>query len=114
MQKITVTKNRENPYVMLYKEPLSDPMLSWRAKGLWAYLLSKPDGWSVYENDLISKGTEGRDAIRKAIKELESAGYVRRKRIRNDQGRLGSYEYTIYENPVENLLTKEYPVDKTP
>lgn len=106
MKKFTVVKDKNNPYVIINKAIVEDDKLSWRAKGLWLYLMSRPDGWQVYEHDLMNKGTEGRDAIKTALKELETVGYIHRTRKRNKKGQLSSYEYEVYENPVENLLKR--------
>ena len=48
----------------------------------------------------ISK--EGVDAIRTAVNELVSAGYVIRSRRRNQSGQLSDADYTIYEFPQNN------------
>jgi len=98
--KFTVDKNKENPYVMLNKTPLSDNRISWRAKGIWAYLLSKPDNWTVREKDLMNKSTEGRDAVRAAIKELVENGYIVKTEIR-DKGKYIGVEYSVFETPIE-------------
>lgn len=57
--------------------------LSWRAKGLLADLLSFPDGYDITFDRLIAMAkaagdpdVEGRDAMRRAMQELERKGYV--------------------------------------
>lgn len=87
------TKKRITPFVQIDSTSLSDHRLSWRAKGLLAYLLTKPDGWQVRSEDLIKHGTEGRDAIRAAMKELQEFGYARL--VNTPNGR----EWEIYETP---------------
>jgi|GEM_PF-2989295 len=100
MVKFTIDKNKENPYVMLNKTPLSDDRISWRAKGIWAYLLSKPDNWTVREKDLMNKSTEGRDAVRGAIKELVDHGYILKIELR-EKGKYIGVEYSVFESPIE-------------
>lgn len=99
---IVRVSKRENPYVTLDKFFLSDDRLSWKAKGLLSYLLSKPDNWEIYVSDLLKRATDGRDSIYAGLKELEKAGYLRRNRKHNDQGRFDGYEYVIYERPIED------------
>jgi hypothetical protein len=70
-------QKRENPYVQIDKRPLEDMRLSWRAKGILAYLLSKPDSWTVQASDILNHGTEGRDAVRSAMGELRNLGYAK-------------------------------------
>ena len=42
---------------------------------------------------------EGVDAIGGALRELEKAGYIVRRVVRNERGRICDMEYTIYEQP---------------
>jgi hypothetical protein len=107
------TNKRENPYVMIDKCGLNDERLSWKAKGLLAYLLSKPDDWQIYESDLIKRAKDGRDAVRTALRELEKYGYMSRRQMRSEGGSFGQMEYVIYERPItEELDTDDgKPVD---
>lgn len=75
-------------------ELIEDPALSWKAKGLWAYLHSRPDGWQVYEADLIKRAKDGRDAVRSGLAELEAQGYLERRAARED-GRFSGTEYWL-------------------
>lgn len=100
MSTFRVQKNRENPYVMLDKCSINDSSISWKAKGLLAYLISKPDDWIVKEHDLIAHAKDGRDSTRSAIKELIDAGYlVRYGRRRDGKGRMFENEYQVFERP---------------
>ncbi|MEV2909470.1 helix-turn-helix domain-containing protein [Paenibacillus larvae] len=72
------TNKHENPYVMIDKYGFNDERLSWKAKGLLGYLLSKPDDWQIYECDLIKQSADGRDSVRTALRELEKFGYLTR------------------------------------
>ena len=110
---VRVEKKRENPYVMIDKYGLEDDRISFRAKGLLAYLLSKPDHWKVMICDLVKHGKEGRDAIYKAIKELIELGYMKRDQIR-DKGRIVGTEYTVFERPQETLPHPEKPYTVKP
>lgn len=103
---IVRVSKRENPYVTLDKFFFNDERLSWKAKGLLGYLLSKPNDWKIILADLIKKATDGRDSIYTGLKELERAGYLERKKKHNDLGRFDGYEYVIYERPQE-IHTKE-------
>lgn len=78
-----------------------DPSLSRRAKGLLVELLSHREGWEVSIESLRRSGTEGREAIRKTIIELETAGYLRREQQGGTGGeRFGSVEYVLLD-PAE-------------
>lgn len=68
---------RENPYVTIDKRPIEDVTLSWKAKGILAYLLSRPPGWEIVKVDLINRATDGREAVETAMQELRRSGYAR-------------------------------------
>lgn len=101
MSTIRVRKNKDNPYVMLNKKLLQDPMLSAKAKGLLAYMLSLPDDWQIYVNELVKHFKDGRDSIRSGIDELINAGYITRERLRDEKGRYNAFEYCVYEVPAQ-------------
>src|SRR5262249_62115727 len=83
-----IHKTKRDPWVQVDKRIFENVELSWAARGLLGYLLSRPDNWQVRMGDLISRGPTGRDAMRRMVKELETAGYVRRGRERGGGGRL--------------------------
>ena len=90
---------RTNNYTVMANHHLRDKQLSLKAKGLLSVMLSLPAEWDYTLAGLAYISKEGVDAIRAAIRELESAGYVIRTRVRNEAGQLGDTEYTIYELP---------------
>lgn len=91
-------KGTENPYTMISNSVLRDKKLSWKARGILAYLLSLPDDWQIYESELIKHATDGRDSLRSGIKELEGRGYLLKERIRDENGRLQENKYTIFDH----------------
>lgn len=86
-------------FVTVNKDFIHDPNLSWKAKGILLYLLSRPDDWQIYETELKKHACDGRDSLRTGIKELEKVGYIQRKRIRDDKGHFREYEYRVFEQP---------------
>lgn len=97
-------------FVTVHKSFIHDDNLSWKAKGILLYLLSRPDDWKIYETELNKHSSDGRDSLRTGIKELEEAGYIHRTRRRNEKGQLREYEYQVFEQP--NQIGKTY-VGKT-
>jgi hypothetical protein len=95
-----VEKSKDNPFVMMDRRPLEKPYLSWKAKGLLAYLLSRPDNWIVNFGDLVKRSTDGEHATRAAAKELEEAGHLKVKRHTDKKGRVTKYEYVVLEYPL--------------
>jgi hypothetical protein len=111
---IRVYKNKDNPYVMVNKRYLSDCKLSWKAKGILTYLLSKPDNWKVIVGDLIKQSTDGRDAVYAGLKELKENGYMKKYPIKNDQGKITHWESIVYEEPFTENPEVEKPFTDFP
>lgn len=95
MSIIRVTKRER--FVTIEKTGIEDGRLSFRATGLLAYLLSKPDRWTINYRDLIQRKTEGKTAVLRALKELETTGYLQRER-KHVGGRY-QWEQVLYEVP---------------
>ena len=93
---IRAARNSENPYAQIARSLFEDERISWRAKGLMGYLLSRKDGWKVFVADLQKRSTDGRDACYKALDELGRFGYLERLEVR-EKGRIKGYEYVIHE-----------------
>lgn len=102
MTMFRISKDKNNPYVIVNKGFVNDASLSWKAKGVLLYLLSKPDDWQVYESDIVKHSTDGRDSVRTALSELITCGYIKRTRKRDELGRLSGYEYVVSEVPDQS------------
>ena len=102
MSKITRVKKQKD-FVQIDKFPLQDVRLSWRAKGLLAYMLSMPDDWQFYVNELHKHAKDGKDSTRSALKELEQFGYlVIEKDNRSSKGKFATNNYFLYERPLSD------------
>lgn len=95
-------QKRENPFVQIDKTMIYDNQLSFKAKGILSYLLSRPDDWKVYEVEIVKHAKDGRDSVRSGIKELVDCGYIERKKIRGEKGKFEGYEYLVYETSDHN------------
>jgi len=91
---------RRHRFVIIDQAAVEDTRLSWAARGLLAYLLSRPDDWKVLVNDLKKRGNLGRDGIYALLRELRSAGYVCFERHRDDGGRMRGGTYIVSEVPA--------------
>lgn len=105
-------KKRENPYTQIDKRCLEDCRLSWRARGILAYLLSKPDNWQVSVKDIQLGGKEGREAVQAAMKELEKIGYARLESDRGQDGRVLGKRWVICEEPINWFSVRRMPTDE--
>lgn len=101
-------------FTILDNSVIRDHRLSFRARGVLAFVLSMPDNWSTSSVHLARLTTEGRDAIRAAIRELQAAGYVQRIRQQTTKGHWQTVTI-IHDTPVDNPVDKcgIYPLPKT-
>jgi hypothetical protein len=81
---------RTKGYTTIPNSTLCDHRLSYRARGVLAFLLAKPDDWETRTTDLPGgreEPREGRDAVRTALKELRELGYMdqEREQYRDDE-----------------------------
>ena len=90
---------RTKNFTVMSNHHLRDRTISLKAKGLLSQMLSLPDDWDYTLRGLAAINKESIDAVRTAIHELETAGYVVRSRIRDERGQLRGCEYFVYEYP---------------
>ena len=113
MSKI-VLKKKKNPFVIMSKTALNDKTLSWKAKGLICYLLSLPEDWKVYVQDLKNRSKDSRDSTRTALNELIEANYIHRETLKRENGQFAGYSYYIYEEPTHEKPTSQQPKTENP
>lgn len=91
----------DRDYTVIANDALRDERLSWKARGLLAYLLTKPDDWTVMQAELEAAGPDGRSAVRAGLAELERHGYLERERTvaRVDGQTVTTLETSLWETP---------------
>jgi hypothetical protein len=93
-------KNEKLPgkFGQVDKVILSNPKLSWAAKGMLAYLLSHPDNWGLILNNLWNVSSNGLDQNKALIKELIDHKHL-----------VCVHSYRLNDNrEATNLIDKEY------
>ncbi|MCK0089245.1 replication protein [Rhodococcus sp. F64268] len=97
-------------FTILSNALINDERLSFRARAVLIWLLSKPHDWSI-RSDAIARQSprEGREAIRTAMRELAEHGYLVREKIQDERGRWSTIQ-TVYEEP--QTATPPPPVPK--
>lgn len=109
-----IKKIRQKKFTVIDNAVIEDIELSWKAKGLFIYLWSKPDDWQFYEVEVAKHSKDGRDSLRSALKELEGKGYLKRSRKRSDKGVLGNSEWILSEKPMLEKPMSEKPMSENP
>lgn len=90
---------------------LRDNRLSFKARGILSLIMSHREGWSLSIQSLADQNLEGKDAIRSAIEELETAGYLTRDQV-NEGGRFGESIW-MTKDPAD-LPMAENPMTENP
>ena len=88
-------------YFSASNEPFVDKRLSWEARGLMGYLLSKPNGWEVRNEDIIKMGPAGEHKVRRMLAELRKYGYMNRIRVTKPDHTF-DWITEVYESPSQN------------
>lgn len=112
---------RDNPFAQIDKSVFEDTAISWKAKGILGYLLTKPNDWKVNVADIVkrspksngqSKKGNGEDAVYQALKELRVAGYARLI-MKREKGVIVGTEWEVsevkFENPDTVLPDRDNP-----
>ena len=99
----------KNRYGVVPNSLLNDSRISLKAKGLFAYLQSKPKDWQFSVEKIASQTKEGKDAIRRTLQELEGFGYLTRKLAYDDEEKkISGYNYILNAKPI---LLKTNPTE---
>ena len=101
-------KDAQHPYVMADKGYIDDPGISFKAKGIMTYLLSKPNHWKLIPADLKNWAKDSDTSIRNGIRELEQAGYIRIQKHQDTRGRINPEKYWIYEEKQTTEIQFDY------
>lgn len=82
--------------VLINEFILSDSRISWKAKGIWHCAVSKKEDL----RRLVKESKDGRDSLSAGLKELEKFGYLKRPKIKDENGKLHDLEWVFYEIPL--------------
>ena len=92
-----IRQKRKANYTVIPNEMLNNTELSFKAKAILCYLLSKPDKWSVYLSQLAKASTDGYESVVSGMNELIAKNYVFRQP--NSGVNPGGWEYFVYDEP---------------
>jgi hypothetical protein len=94
---IRCPRSGDIPYFIMSRALAQDRTISLEARGVMAYLLSKPDDWKVQPSDL--EQLCGSNRVYRILKELKDAGYMELKQQRDGQ-RISGWVYEVHESPL--------------
>lgn len=95
MNKIEFIKEKI-PFTQVANEVLCDKRITAKAKGLYAYLYSKPQGWDFAVERISFEMADGIKAVNSGLQELESFGLLTREKQSD-----GRVIYTVHFPPKE-------------
>lgn len=91
-----IRKKRKERFSIVDNKVIEDERLSFKARGLLIYMLSKPDDWKFYTDELAKRSSkDGVSAIKSALNEIENAGYLTRKQEHRKNGQFASQDWIL-------------------
>ena len=111
-----VRREHRDNFTIVPNAMFLDERLSVEAKGVLAFLLSRPHKWQVRLDHIGRTLRIGRKKMQRIFRELISAGYVTREQQRILDGhRFGEMDYVVRDVPeVLSIAPASQPVDNSP
>ncbi|WEV42986.1 hypothetical protein OZX56_05405 [Lactobacillus sp. ESL0684] len=96
---VKLLKRKKDNYVNISQRLISDDRLSWKARGIFAYLWGQADNWQFYVSELVRHATDGKKSLQGGLLELERFGYLERNNKHTDKGVFGGKEWILTDEP---------------
>jgi hypothetical protein len=115
MAEVTFTSSAYGKnFTIVLNNALRDKRLSWRAKGILAGCLTHSENFVFNRDWILEHGTEGRDAVIAALKELRSLGYLQNIKARDEKGCIVGEYYRFSDIPVSPEDADRRPGNQCP
>lgn len=98
-----LTKSYKSNFTTVPNNIINDKSISLKAKGVYLFLISKPDNWHFSVDRISTQNSDGLASVKSALKELEDKRFLKRVQI-NKRGVFGENDYIIFDEP--------YPLDE--
>jgi hypothetical protein len=108
-----VDGNPSDAYTVVDNTIVRDAALSLRSRGLMVLLLSHNTGFELNSVGISKQATEGRDAVRTAMSELEAAGYLRHVQYRQEGKWFTRLDVYRHRNAPEQARGPENPASES-
>ena len=109
-----IRRHKTENYSVISNHCHRNQSLSAKAKGIFAYIMTLPDDWKLYQTELATHFSDGKDSIRAGIQELIKAGYMTQTRVQDESGKMAGWEYDVMEYPPADLPIAENPLSVNP
>ena len=93
--------NKLSNYQVIPRELIFDNTLSDRARFVYCYMASKPNGWDFYMNPMAKEIGYSVETLRKYINELVENGWLVKGEQKNE-GLFGAVTYTLNDSKTQN------------
>ena len=105
-----IKRDRGN-YTNVSNIVVRDSRLSWKARGIFLYLWSQANEWQFYVSEVATHATDGEDALRSGLKELEQYGYLERTPAKNEKGAFNGLLWILQDKPEIDDQHSGFPDD---
>ena len=102
-----IVNRLKSNFTQIPNDLISDDTLSDRARFIYCFMASKPDGWEFWNNSLAKALGYSVETLRKYLKELHAGGWVINLGQEGEGGKFGGNNYeimsastTVAEKPV--------------
>lgn len=102
-------KKRDYPFTTIPNKFLRDKNISFKAKGLFAYMFSMANGWNFTIRSISNQQNQGEQLIKSALNELKNNRYVKYKKFSTGKGEYYLDPEPNVENPHEENPHEENP-----
>ena len=99
----TIKYGFEIPFTRVPNKALSDGVLSFKAMGMYSYMLSKPANWNFTIRSIATLNKDGINVVKSCLKELKKEGFITYIKFKTGKG-----EYTIHAGDQKPKVEKPH------
>lgn len=100
----------ESNFTVIPNGIFNDSRLNSRDIGILCFMLHLPDGWDFSIKGLAKvMPNDGKSAIEASLKRIANAGYLKRKRVFDDKGKIKDYIWILSDEPQPDFPDVENP-----
>lgn len=100
-------------FTQIKNQAVRDEELSWKARGILAYLASLPSDWIVYKSEIMKHSIDKKDSFNSGWNELKRAGYIKGIQNRN-KGKFTGYTWYVSDDRQFMLPETDFPSSDKP